>query len=137
MTGSLVYMIGGYFGAYFGLLFWQDIQTSNKRIFMPGDMVMDECVEAHSGGFPGCSQETAPCSSDTANCTGTDPCDLDDTDEVIHSHIHSDAGLTCLPSLWKQEAVFAKRIDKACRALFPAMFIIFNLIYWLYYEVYT
>lgn len=121
---------------------------------MPEDMVMDECVEAHSEGFPGdfqetgevrnrgfpgCSQETAPCSSDAANCPGTDSCDLDDEDEVIHTHNHdhSDAGLTCLPSLWKQEAVFAKRIDKMCRALFPAMFIIFNLIYWLYYQVYT
>lgn len=98
-----------------------------------------ETVEVHSGGFPGCSQETAPCSSDPANCTGTGSYDLEDEDEVVqsHNHGHSDAGLTCLPSLWKQEAVFAKRIDKTCRALFPAMFIVFNLIYWLYYQVYT
>ncbi|XP_050730981.1 glycine receptor subunit alpha-2-like [Eriocheir sinensis] len=115
-----------------------EAQPSNKRIIMPVDMAMEETVEVQSGGFLGGSQETALCSSDAAHCTGLGDYDLDE-DEVIqsHNHGHSDAGLSCLPTLWKQEAVFAKRIDKTCRALFPAMFVVFNLIYWLYYQVFT
>ncbi|KAK4325598.1 hypothetical protein Pmani_003840 [Petrolisthes manimaculis] len=38
---------------------------------------------------------------------------------------------------WREEAVLAKRIDKTCRALFPFLFIIFNLIYWIHYQVIT
>lgn len=118
-------------------IFGQDAQPSNKRIIMPVDMAMDETVEVQSS-FLGGSQEIALCSTDAAHCIGLGAYDLDEN-EVIqsHNHSHSDAGLTCLPALWKQEAVFAKRIDKTCRALFPAMFVIFNLIYWLYYQVFT
>lgn len=42
-----------------------------------------------------------------------------------------------LVKAWRQEAVLAKRIDKTCRALFPFLFIIFNLIYWIHYQVIT
>lgn len=121
---------------------------------MSGDMVLEETaevysgdfphdteetVEAHCRSFPSCSQETAPCSNDTADCTGPESYGLEDEDEAVQNHndCHSDAGLTCLPTLWKQEAIFAKRIDKTCRALFPVMFIIFNIIYWVYYQVFT
>ncbi|XP_037776054.1 glycine receptor subunit alpha-4-like isoform X1 [Penaeus monodon] len=45
--------------------------------------------------------------------------------------------LSCLPSRWKKEAVLAKRIDKICRAVFPIMFVLFNIVYWDYYEVLT
>lgn len=102
-------------------------------------MDVDETVDLHSGGFPCGSEEMAPCSSDAANCTGAGLYDLEDEDEFVqgHNHCHSDAGVSCLPTLWRQEAVFAKRIDKTCRALFPAMFIVFNLVYWLYYQVFT
>ncbi|XP_045581084.2 glycine receptor subunit alpha-2 isoform X2 [Procambarus clarkii] len=61
----------------------------------------------------------------------------DDLDPGVCSRALSDVGLACLPSLWRQEAVLAKRIDKTCRALFPALFILFNLVYWLYYQVFT
>lgn len=109
---------------------------------MPENNTVEESAEGHSTDFPSGSQKTAPSSSDgtTLNrdgCIGTGSYDLDDEDEVTQSHGLSDAGMTCLPSLWQQEAVFAKKIDKTCRALFPAMFIFFNLIYWLYYQVLT
>lgn len=42
-----------------------------------------------------------------------------------------------LVKMWRQEAVLAKKIDKICRALFPFLFIIFNLIYWIHYQVIT
>ncbi|KAK8748389.1 hypothetical protein OTU49_016117, partial [Cherax quadricarinatus] len=57
--------------------------------------------------------------------------------ESMCAHALSDVKLLCLPSLWRQEAVLAKRIDKTCRALFPVLFILFNLVYWLYYQVFT
>lgn len=59
--------------------------------------------------------------------------DHDDLDHDIVNH----GGEECLPSLWHKEARLAKRIDKTCRILFPILFIIFNLIYWLYYLVYN
>lgn len=42
---------------------------------------------------------------------------------------------TCLPLAWRKEAELAKRIDQTSRAVFPLLFVAFNLIYWLYYQV--
>ena len=108
---------------------------------MPENTTVEETVEGDSTDLPSGSHKTAPSSSDGTtlnrdNCI-TGSSDLEDEDEVIQNHGLSDAGMTCLPSLWQQEVVFAKKIDKTCRALFPAMFIFFNLIYWLHYQVLT
>ncbi|XP_071545915.1 uncharacterized protein [Panulirus ornatus] len=49
----------------------------------------------------------------------------------------SDVALSCLPPRWRQQVLLAKRIDKVCRAVFPALFLLFNLVYWLYYQALT
>ncbi|XP_045133826.1 glycine receptor subunit alpha-4-like isoform X3 [Portunus trituberculatus] len=101
-----------------------------------------ETVECHTTSFASGSQEMAPSNNDgtTLNpdsCTGPGSYDLDEEEEAVQSQGLSDAGITCLPSHWQHEAHIAKLIDKICRALFPVMFIFFNLIYWLYYQVLT
>lgn len=53
----------------------------------------------------------------------------------VYSTDPTEEKLSCLPSRWKKEAVLAKRIDKICRAVFPIMFVLFNIAYWDYYEV--
>ena len=47
----------------------------------------------------------------------------------------NDLELSTLPTRWREEAMLAKRIDKISRGLFPIMFALFNIIYWVYYKV--
>ena len=115
----------------------QEAQEATKR-----NITQNTTVECHTTSFASESQEKAPSISDEAtlnpdNCTGSGSYDLDEEDEVVQSQGLSDAGITCLPSHWQHEVHIAKLIDKICRALFPVMFIFFNLIYWLYYQVLT
>ncbi|XP_068208803.1 glycine receptor subunit alpha-4-like [Palaemon carinicauda] len=46
----------------------------------------------------------------------------------------NDSDLARLPDLWLKKAATAKRIDVASRAVFPALFFLFNIAYWTYYE---
>ncbi|KAG7175710.1 Glycine receptor subunit beta-type 4-like 3, partial [Homarus americanus] len=41
----------------------------------------------------------------------------------------------CMPVAWRREADLAKKIDQTSRAVFPLLFVAFNLAYWVYYQV--
>ncbi|XP_042212159.1 glycine receptor subunit beta-type 4-like [Homarus americanus] len=95
----------------------------------PPDVYQDVTNGGGHQGETGGGNNGASCCSNHEND--------DDDNEGSCSRTLSDVGLTCLPSLWRKEAMLAKRIDKTCRALFPALFILFNLVYWLYYQVFS
>ncbi|XP_066950490.1 glycine receptor subunit alpha-4-like isoform X1 [Macrobrachium rosenbergii] len=51
-----------------------------------------------------------------------------------NSRRRNDSDLAGLPYIWQEKAAKAKRIDVASRAIFPALFLFFNIAYWTYYD---
>ncbi|XP_042856873.1 glycine receptor subunit alpha-2-like isoform X2 [Penaeus japonicus] len=102
----------------------------------------DEVPPRPEHSLPREGAEEARAGERPASAHGETAADREDVEDLYESRgVYStsqDAGdekLSCLPSRWKKEAVLAKRIDKICRAVFPIMFILFNIVYWDYYEV--